>query len=117
MQPAARRRSIVAAAVLHGWASLARGVVGARCRLQQGVQRVDGCCRSRQPPTLPPTAPRPPPQDLGWGDLRHMGNAAMLVLWGAKTESDQAKRDRMVCWAHGQIQYALGDGGAPRVAS
>ena len=49
-------------------------------------------------------------KDLGWGNLRHMGNAAFLVLIAAKDKSGY-ERDRLVCWAHGQIQYALGDGG------
>lgn len=49
-------------------------------------------------------------KDLGWGNLRHMGNAAFLVLIGAKAEGG-AERDRLVCWAHGQLQYALGDAG------
>ena len=49
-------------------------------------------------------------KDLGWGNLRHMGNAAFLVLIGAKGESG-AERDRLVCWAHGQLHYALGDTG------
>jgi hypothetical protein len=39
-----------------------------------------------------------------------MGNAAFLVLVGAKGETG-AERDRLVCWAHGQLQYALGDAG------
>lgn len=39
-----------------------------------------------------------------------MGNAAFLVLIGAKAEGG-AERDRLVCWAHGQLQYALGDAG------
>ncbi|KIZ01815.1 Endoglucanase E-4 [Monoraphidium neglectum] len=50
-------------------------------------------------------------KDLGWGNLRHMGNAAALVLWGAKSEGNKGERDRLVCWAHGQISYALGEGG------
>jgi hypothetical protein len=40
-----------------------------------------------------------------------MGNAAALVLWGAKSEGNKGERDRLVCWAHGQISYALGEGG------
>ena len=39
-----------------------------------------------------------------------MANAAFLVLVGAKGAAG-AERERLVCWAHGQIQYALGDGG------
>jgi hypothetical protein len=56
-------------------------------------------------------APPKKNQDLGWGNLRHMANAAFLVLLGAKTMPPGAERDRLQCWAHGQVQYALGDGG------
>ncbi|GBF96180.1 endoglucanase A, partial [Raphidocelis subcapitata] len=49
-------------------------------------------------------------KDQGWGSLRHMGGAAFLALVGAKGDSGEA-RDKAVCWAHGQIAYALGDAG------
>lgn len=51
-------------------------------------------------------------KDLGWGNLRHMCDAAMLALVASKYEKDTAKRDQLVCWAHGQMHYALGDTGA-----
>lgn len=39
-----------------------------------------------------------------------MGNAAFLLLVYAKQLSG-ADRDRVVCFAHGQLRYALGDTG------
>jgi hypothetical protein len=48
---------------------------------------------------------------MGWGNLRHMSNAAFLILVGAKGASGRT-RDVMVCWAHGQLHYALGEAGA-----
>lgn len=50
-------------------------------------------------------------KDLGWGNLRHMANAAFLALIGAK-DAAGGERERLVCWAHGQVQYALGEAGA-----
>ncbi|KAF8062061.1 celZ [Scenedesmus sp. PABB004] len=48
--------------------------------------------------------------DNGWGSLRHAANAALLMLIHA-TRLDAPRRDRAVCFAHGQIRYALGDAG------
>ncbi|KAI8474345.1 MAG: endo-beta-1,4-glucanase [Monoraphidium minutum] len=49
-------------------------------------------------------------KDLGWGNLRHNGNAQLLALWGAKGEGG-GERERLTCWAHGQMHYMLGEGG------
>lgn len=44
------------------------------------------------------------------GSLRHMSNAAFLLLVYAKQLSG-ISRDRAVCFAHGQMRYALGEAG------
>ncbi|WIA17948.1 hypothetical protein OEZ85_009440 [Tetradesmus obliquus] len=49
-------------------------------------------------------------KDSGWGSLRHMSNAAFLLLVYAKQLSG-ISRDRAVCFAHGQMRYALGEDG------